>query len=224
MPTYSSKLGESFVDNLATLHAVDFEAAGLGDLGKPDGFIARQVGGWTKRYQQARTDDVPEMETIAKWLDKNQPTESGVSLIHNDYKFDNLVLDPEDPAQIIAVLDWEMCTLGDPLLDLGVTLSYWVQDNDEAALKKFITGPTDLPGNPTRREIVERYAEITGRDTTGILFHYCFGLFKLAVIVQQIYYRYAQGHTQDARFAHLNAVVASLATAAVHSADRGEID
>ncbi len=221
-PPTLQELGQSFVENLAALHAVDFEAAGLGDLGKPQGFIERQVGGWTKRYRQARTDDIPEMETIAAWLENNRPAESGASLIHNDYKFDNLVLDENDPTRVIAVLDWEMCTLGDPLMDLGVSLSYWVHDDDEPALKSFITGPTNFAGNLTRGEIAARYSEITGRDTSGILFHYCFGLFKLAVIVQQIYYRYAEGHTQDPRFADLNHVVRSLAVAAVHSADRGE--
>jgi len=216
-------LGESFVDNLAALHAIDFEAAGLGDLGKPEGFIERQVAGWTKRYQQARTDDFPEMENMARWLADHLPPSSGVSLIHNDFKFDNLVLDPQDLTKIIAVLDWEMCTLGDPLLDLGVSLSYWVQKDDEPALKEFIAGPTNLPGNLTRREIVRRYEEVTGQDTSGILFHYCFGLFKLAVIVQQIYYRYAEGHTRDPRFAGLNRTVESLGVAALHVADRGEM-
>ncbi|QDU41662.1 Putative aminoglycoside phosphotransferase [Symmachiella dynata] len=216
-------LGESFVDNLAALHAIDFAAAGLGDLGKPEGFIERQVAGWTKRYQQARTDDFPEMENIAGWLAEHLPPSSGVSLIHNDFKFDNLVLDPQDLTKIIAVLDWEMCTLGDPLLDLGVSLSYWVQEDDEPALKAFIAGPTNLPGNLTRREIVRRYEEVTGRDTSGILFHYCFGLFKLAVIVQQIYFRYAEGHTRDPRFAGLNRAVESLGVAALHVADRGEM-
>ncbi len=217
------QLGESFVDTLAALHAIDYEAAGLGDLGRPEGFIERQVAGWTKRYQQARTHDFPEMESIAGWLADNLPPSSGTSLIHNDFKFDNLVLDPRDLTKIIAVLDWEMCTLGDPLLDLGVTISYWVEAYDEPALKAFIAGPTNLPGNLTRREIVQRYAEVTGRDTSGILFHYCFGLFKLAVIVQQIYYRYAQGHTRDPRFAGLDQAVESLGIAATHAVDRGEL-
>lgn len=217
-------LSEAFIDNLAALHAIDYEAVGLGELGRPEGYIARQVAGWTKRYQAARTDEIPEMEQLAAWLATQQPAESGTALIHNDYKYDNLILDRDDLTRIIAVLDWEMCTLGDPLMDLGMSLAYWVQADDDSARKHFITGPTYLPGNLTRQELVVRYAEKSGRDPSGILFHYCFGLFKLAVIVQQIYARYAAGHTQDPRFANLNDSVANLGIAAVHATVRGRID
>ncbi len=208
------RLCESFIDNLARLHAVDYKQAGLEDLGNPDGFIGRQVAGWSKRYAQAATQEISEMDVAGRWLADHMPTESGASLIHNDYKYDNLLLDPIDTTRIIGVLDWEMCTIGDPLLDLGVTLSYWVEQDDIAELKFFVPGPTNIPGSYTRQELIDRYARATGRDVSNVLYFYIFGLYKLAVIIQQIYYRFAKGHTQDDRFSHLDRVVVNLARAA----------
>jgi len=221
-PNTMRQLSESFVDNLARLHAIDYEAVGLGKLGKPDGFVERQVSGWTKRYERAATDEIADMLSVADWLAQNRPTQSDAALIHNDYKYDNIVLDANDPTQILAVLDWEMCTLGDPLLDLGCALAYWVQADDDTR-NLFNWGPTDLPGNLTRQEFMDRYAQKTGRDLSQILFFYCFGLFKLAVIVQQIYFRYAKGLTRDQRFAQLNHVVANLSRAAMTSIDRNRV-
>ena len=163
------------------------------------------------------------MLQTAEWVAANRPPESGATLIHNDYKFDNLVLDPSDLTKIVAVLDWEMCTIGDPLLDLGVTLSYWVQADDSEVLRAFVPGPTDRPGNLTRRELIDRYEELTGRDLSNMLFYYCFGLFKLAVIIQQIYARYAKGHTRDPRFAHLNQVVQGLGRAGLSAIEAGRV-
>ena len=220
-PDTMRRLSENLVDNLARLHSLDYVAAGLGDLGRPEGFVERQVAGWTKRYHAAATSEVAAMNALAVWLADHQPRESGSALIHNDYKFDNLVLDPADPTRITAVLDWEMCTIGDPLMDLGCSLAYWVEAGDEPALKAFVAGPTDRPGALTRREIVDRYTRTSGRDVSDILFYYCYGLFKLAVIVQQIYYRFAQGHTRDPRFAQLDKVVASLGIAGMHAVERG---
>jgi aminoglycoside phosphotransferase (APT) family kinase protein len=222
-PETFRKLGESLVDNLARLHSIDYTAAGLGELGKPAGFIERQVAGWRKRYQQAQTDDYPEVVQTAEWVAANMPVESGATLIHNDYKYDNLVLDPNDLTRITAVLDWEMCTLGDPLLDLGVSLSYWVQADDSEVLRHFIPGPTNLPGNLTRQEIIARYAAKTGRDTSNMLFYYAFGIFKLAVIIQQIYARYAKGHTRDERFAGLNHVVEGLGRAGLDAISKNRV-
>lgn len=222
-PEVLKGLGNSAVDNLAKLHLLDYESAGLGDLGKPEGYVERQVGGWTKRYLKAKTDDYPEMIEVANWLSENMPVSNQVALLHNDYKFDNLVLDPEDLTKIIAVLDWEMCTLGDPLMDLGSMLAYWVQGDDPQELQHFVTGPTNLPGNLSRMEIVERYSEKTSFESNNILFYYVFGLFKLAVIVQQIYYRYSQGFTKDPRFAKLNYVVKSLGQGAAKSIERNSI-
>jgi aminoglycoside phosphotransferase (APT) family kinase protein len=205
------RLSTALIDNLALLHSLDPQAAGLGDLGKPEGYVRRQVTGWANRYAQARTQDVPAMERIAGWLNDHTPPEAGAAIIHNDYKYDNLVLSVEDPTKIVAVLDWEMATLGDPLMDLGTTLGYWVEAGDPEDLRLAAMGPTGLAGSLTRGELVERYAEKTGRPVSNALFYYCFGLFKIAVIVQQIYARFVRGHTQDPRFARLDQLIAILA-------------
>ena len=220
-PATMRRLGESLIDNLALLHGLDFRAAGLADLGKPEGYVARQVTGWAERYRKAQTEDVPAMTQLADWLAGHMPAESGSALIHNDYKFDNLLLDPNDLTRIVAVLDWEMATVGDPLMDLGSTLSYWVQADDPDLLKAFVVGPTTLAGNLTRRELVDRYRERSGRPVGDVLFYYGFGLFKTAVIVQQIYARYARGFTRDERFAQLNRVVASLSRGALRALETG---
>jgi aminoglycoside phosphotransferase (APT) family kinase protein len=199
------RLSESCIDNLAEIHQIDFTKTGLSDLGKPEGYVERQIRGWTQRYQNARTDDVPEIERVIEWLSANLPPASGAALIHNDYKYDNLVLDPNDLSNLIAVLDWEMATIGDPLMDLGTTLGYWIEPDDPPEMKTF--GLTALPGNLNREQLVARYAEKSGREISNIIFYYAYGLFKIAVIVQQIYSRYRQGLTQDKRFAALINIV-----------------
>lgn len=220
-PDTMRRLCESFIDTLADLHALDFRAAGLGDLGKPEGYNERQVVGWTRRYRDAKTDAIDDVDRIAAWLSARIPEESGASLLHNDYKFDNVVLDPKDPTRIVGVLDWEMSTLGDPLMDLGTALGYWVEPSDSDELKMLAFGPTTLPGAMTRRELVARYAERTGRDASNLLFYYCFALFKTAVVLQQIYYRFKQGLTHDERFGALILGVRVLAKTAIDAADRG---
>jgi aminoglycoside phosphotransferase (APT) family kinase protein len=205
------RLSTSLIDQLALLHAIDYRTAELADLGKPEGYIERQVGGWSKRYEQSRTGEVPEMDRVARWLGEHRPAESRAAVIHNDYKYDNVVLSPEDPTRIVAVLDWEMATLGDPRMDLGTTLGYWIEAGDPDALKQTAFGPTALPGSLTRRELVARYEERTGVEVPDPIFFYCFGLFKIAVIVQQIYARYVRGHTSDARFSRLGDLVGVLA-------------
>jgi aminoglycoside phosphotransferase (APT) family kinase protein len=217
------RLCESFVDNLVTMHSVDYEKAGLGDLGKPVGYVERQVKGWTDRYVKAKTDEIPAMMEVADWLEKNRPAEAGAALIHNDYKFDNIVLDVDDITKIIGVLDWEMATIGDPLMDLGTTVGYWIQADDPPALQAFVVGPTRLEGAFSRCELIERYQERSGRKIEQPLFYFVFGIFKLAVIVQQIYYRFHQGHTTDERFAHLNFVVQMLAEGARDRIQAGSI-
>ncbi len=204
-------LCESFIDNLATLHMLDYQAAGLGDLGRPEGYVMRQVTGWERRYQDARTDDHPAMDRLGRWLIANQPADCGPALIHNDYKYDNLMLDAEDLTQIIAVLDWEMATIGDPLMDLGTTLAYWVEPSDPAQMHARAFGPTMLPGSMTRRELLLRYSEKTGLTTDHLHFYCGYGLFKLAVIIQQIYARFVRGKTRDPRFAKLDTTVGQLA-------------
>jgi aminoglycoside phosphotransferase (APT) family kinase protein len=193
------------VDTLAELHAVDWAAAGLEGIGRPEGYVRRQVEGWTERWRKAITDDVPEMDEAAAWLVAHLPAEGAPAVIHNDYKYDNLVLDTADLTRVRAVLDWEMATLGDPLMDLGTALAYWAERGDPDELKVF--GITHLPGNLDRAGVVARYAEKTGRDVSGIRFHHAYGLFKVGVIAQQIYARYVAGKTRDPRFAGLLHVV-----------------
>ncbi len=208
-PALMRQISKNFMDNLAAIHAVDYVAAGLGELGKPDGYVTRQVDGWIKRYQNARTDDIPEMERVAGWLVEHKPAEAGGCLIHNDYKYDNLVLDPQDVSQIKAVLDWEMATIGDPLMDLGSTLGYWVDPDDPEDWQKQSFGLTTRPGNLNREQLLERYVAKSGRTVSNAVFYYAYALFKIAVIVQQIYARYKQGLTKDARFAGLINLVRS---------------
>jgi aminoglycoside phosphotransferase (APT) family kinase protein len=216
-------LSEMLVDTLAQLHNIDLEAVGLGDFGRPAGYIERQISGWTKRYHGSKTDDIPEVIQIADWLAANLPPEGPPGLIHNDFKYDNMILDPEDLTVVRGVLDWEMCTVGDPLMDLGTSLSYWVQADDPQPMQMMRFGPTTLPGMMTRDELVARYAEKTGRDVSNIVFFYCYGLFKTAVVVQQIYYRFATGKTSDPRFASLSHAVALLCRSAVHAAETGTL-
>ena len=223
-PQLMSRIADSFIDNLAELHAVDYETAGLGNLGKPAGYVRRQVEGWTRRYHNAQTDDLPDIERMAAWLAQNLPSESGAALIHNDYKYNNLILHPDDWSQIIAVLDWEMSTLGDPLMDLGSTLGYWIEPNDPPAMQSLNFSPSYWPGNPSRAELVQRYAQKSGRDVRHIVFYYVYGLFKLAVIIQQIYRRYKLGYTKDPRFAELDRVVRLCGQIAVQSIDKNRID
>jgi aminoglycoside phosphotransferase (APT) family kinase protein len=220
-PDTVRRLCESLVEGLARLHALDYEAAGLADIGKPEGYVERQVTGWSRRYRDAQTDDLPALERAAEWLAVNRPAESGAALIHNDYKFDNLVLDPDDPGRIVAVLDWEMATIGDPLMDLGTTLGYWIQADDPEPIRRFLAGPTALAGSLTRRELAEHYARSAGRAVPDMLFYYVYGLFKIAVIAQQIYARYVRGATRDPRFAPLGAVVAALGESAGQAIDTG---
>ncbi len=222
-PVIAGRLSEAFIDNLAVLHTLDFEAAGLGDLGKPAGYVERQVGGWAKRYQRVQTDSWEELDQTAAWLHAHMPAESGAALVHNDYKYDNLVLDPDDLTRIVAVLDWEMCTLGDPLMDLGTTLAYWTEAGDDARWRAHGFGPTSLPGSLTRRQLAERYSLQTGFDVSNLTYYFCFGLFKLAVIVQQIYYRFFKGHTQDERFVRLNQMVGLLGQVAAGAIERDAV-
>jgi len=220
-PEQVRRLSQSFVDNLATLHTLDYEAAGLSDLGRPAGYAERQVTGWNKRYAKARTDDWPEVESLGQWLLDNVPQDSMPGLVHNDYKYDNLMLSADNLTEIVAVFDWEMATIGDPLMDFGTTLSYWVEAGDDDEIRLLMYGPTMLPGSLTRRELVERYTESTGRSLPDLQYYYSFGMFKLAVILQQIYARYARGVTTDVRFAQLNKGVAALGRAGANAIESG---
>ena len=191
----------NFFDVLGDLHSVDLKQAGLESFGRPEGYVRRQVEGWSKRWGDAVTPDTVNCDRIMQWLADEMPAESGkASVIHNDYKMDNVIFSLEDPLQVIGVLDWEMSTVGDPLMDLGCTLGYWVQVDDPEFFRESRTMPSDIEGAPTRREIVERFQQRTGLQVDNFPFYFCFGLFRLLVIGQQIYYRYYHGHTTDVRF------------------------
>jgi len=223
-PELTGKIADELVDTLAELHAVDYEAAGLGELGRPEGYVTRQIEGWTKRYENARTDDVPAADKVSAWLRDSMPANAAASLIHNDFKHDNVVLDPADWSKIIAVLDWEMATLGDPLMDLGTSLAYWIQPDDPPEVLSSRLSPTLWPGTPTRAQIAERYARVSGRDLHDVVFYYAYGLFKVAVIVQQLHARYVSGKTADPRYANLLGGVQSLCGLAWQSIQKGRID
>jgi aminoglycoside phosphotransferase (APT) family kinase protein len=213
---------EHLVDALVDLHAVDYTAAGLGDFGKPAGFIERQVTGWTKRYTDAQTDDIPALTEAAAWLGAHLPAEGAPTLIHNDFKFDNVIFDA-GLDRITGVLDWEMATLGDPLMDLGTSLSYWAEASDPQAFYQLPFGPTSRPGMMTRKEFAQRYLERSGRHADNLVFYYAFGLIKTAVVLQQIYYRWHKGLTKDARFAQLIFGVRILSEQARTAIHRGSI-
>jgi aminoglycoside phosphotransferase (APT) family kinase protein len=217
------KACESFIENLANLHALDYEKAGLGDLGKPVGYTKRQVEGWTKRYFNAKTDKNFELERAIEWLNKEIPESEAAALIHNDYKFDNLMLNPENLTEIVAVLDWEMATIGDPLMDLGTTLGYWMSREAGGQMLSMPFNPRVLMENISRRELVEMYAQTSGRDVSDVLFYYVFGTFKVAVIAQQIYSRFAKGFTRDKRFSQFNVFVNALGKIALHAIENGKI-
>jgi aminoglycoside phosphotransferase (APT) family kinase protein len=218
------KLCVNMIDLHCRLHCLDYQAIGLSDFGKPEGYVRRQVNGWSRRFRDARTPDVPDFETVMAWLDKYCPPDSDrPGIIHNDYKFDNLVLNPKNPLEIIGILDWEMATIGDPLMDVGSSLAYWVNrsDPDEAQMLRLM--PTNVEGMMTRKELVDLYAEKSGRKIDHMDFYYCFGLFRLAVIAQQIYYRYYHGQTKDKRFIQLGFAVGLLEIAAKRVMEGGGI-
>ncbi|MCD7070922.1 phosphotransferase family protein [Pseudomonas petroselini] len=195
-------LCKSFIDKFVELHQVDYSACGLADLGKPEGYVARQIRGWSDRYEKALTPDAPHWEAVRAWLNDKMPADHPTSsIVHNDYRFDNVILDPHNPMQIIGVLDWELTTLGDPLMDLGNTLAYWIEAADPAPVQLMRRQPSNAPGMLTRREFVDYYAERSGIQIDNFDFYYTYGLFRLAGIVQQIYYRFFHGQTQDKRFA-----------------------
>lgn len=222
-PELQKNVCTAFVRNLADLHSLDHAAAGLGDLGKPEGYPRRQVEGWTARYFKAKTDEWPELEAAIEWLNTNIPEASGAGLVHNDYKFDNVMLDPNDLTRVTAVLDWEMVTVGDPLMDLGTTLGYWMSADAGIEMMSMPFNPRVLMEHVSRRELVEMYAEALGRPVPEMLFYYVFGTFKIAVIVQQIYARFVKGFTDDARFANFDRFVDALGSIASRTIDAGRI-
>ncbi|GIH92938.1 phosphotransferase family protein [Planobispora siamensis] len=200
-PERARALGHTVVDTLADLHAVDPEAAGLGDLGKGPGYVRRQVEGWSRRYRGALTDDVPDGEAVMAWLEEHRPDDVATRLIHNDWKLDNLVLDLDGTPRVVGVLDWEMATVGDPLMELGSAMAYWITADDDELYGLLRRQPTHLPGMPTREQFVARYLARTGLPMGRWEFYEVFGLFRLAVIAQQIWFRYRAGQTTNPAFA-----------------------
>ncbi len=208
------KTADAFVDSLAELHSIDIFRHGLDSIGKPEGFLERQVRGWSARWELAQTREVPAMRRLSTWLLDRLPPSQPATVVHNDYKLDNVMLAEDDTARITAVLDWEMSSVGDPLVDLGVMLCYWPEASDPKARREAISPITTLPGWPTRAELLDRYQRATGRDLGGVAYYEVFGLFKLAVVLEQIYRRYHSGQTSDARFARFEQTVRGLAEAA----------
>lgn len=219
------RISEVVVDTLAALHTVDIYSCGLDKIGKPIGFVSRQVRGWADRWRRAKTGEVREIDEVVNWLLDRIPPEPDpaagrpATCVHNDFKLDNLMLDRGDLTRVVAVLDWEMCTVGDPLVDLGLLLCYWPERGDPEARRESISLVTTEPGWMTRAELVERYADKSGRDVSSISFYEVFALFKVAVVLQQIYFRYVKRQTQDERFKEFDRRVVGLARAAIESAN-----
>jgi len=214
---FGARVSAAFVDCLAALHAVDVSRV---MLGKPDGFLLRQVNGWAERWLRAQTDALPEMEQLIAWLRARLPASPAPTLVHNDYKLDNLMLDAANPARVEAVLDWEMATAGDPLVDLGCVMCYWPEASDPAVRRDALSAITTLPGWHTRAQLVDRYARLTGRDVSALGYYEVFGIFKIAVVLQQIYFRYHRGQTRDARFRNFGERVRGLAGIAAALAEK----
>ncbi len=205
------RMSEALIDTLVDFHAVDYASIGLGALGKPEGFIDRQIEGWYRRWQAARTADLADMDAVYAWLKANQPANAHISLVHNDYKLDNVMLAAGDPGRVVAIFDWDMCTLGDPLSDLGALLTYWTEPSDPPYLQATAMMPVGVAGFLSRAKLVERYARKSGRAVGAIHFYHALGLFRLTVIVAQIFIRYRRGQTQDPRFAAMEHMIPALA-------------
>jgi aminoglycoside phosphotransferase (APT) family kinase protein len=210
-PAERRRVSAALVATLADLHAVDVVANDLAGLGRPAGFVARQVKGWTDRWHRAKTTSLPEMDALAEWLLSRVPRDAEPpAVVHGDFKLDNLMLAPGDVGRVVAVLDWEMSALGDPLVDVGILLAYWAPTAPPSQ-QDALTTVTHRPGYFTHDELLEHYAARTGRDLSNVRFYETLAVFKIAVVIQQIYFRYVQGQTSDARFAQFDTRVAYLA-------------
>ena len=217
-------LSKKFIFTLAEIHRLNYKKAGLESLGKPIGYISRQVKGWINRYLASKTSDISNINYVYKWLDRNIHENKFSSLIHNDFKYDNLVLSDDGKYDVLAILDWEMATLGDPLMDLGTSLGYWIDKTDPENIQQNKFNITNAEGNLNRGELVSLYSKESKLDISNIVFYYVFGLFKIAVIVQQIFYRYKLGKTSDKRFKDLNEIVKIYGLMAKRAIDKNRID
>jgi aminoglycoside phosphotransferase (APT) family kinase protein len=218
LPDAPRRMSEALLDALVEFHAVDYNALRLGTLGKPAGFIERQIEGWYGRWQKAKVEDLPQMDRVYTWLKEHLPRSSAVSLVHNDYKLDNVMLAADDPGRLVAIFDWDMCTLGDPLVDLGALVTYWTEPDDPPYVQMTAMMPVGDSRFPTRAELIQRYAEKSGRDVSQLGFYHALGLFRLVVICAQIFIRYKRGQTQDQRFEAFGARIPLLAQAAEEAA------
>ncbi len=214
---------KAFVGGLARLHAVNFSGTRLAAIGKPEGYCERQVVGWTQRYDAAKTHEHGELEQVRQWLNERIPKETGAAVVHNDYKFDNVMLHPDELTRVTAVLDWEMVTIGDPMMDLGTTLGYWISPDAGEEMMAMPFNPRVLMESVTRRELADMYQTVSGRDTSDVLYYYVFGTFKIAVIAQQIYARYVKGATKDPRFANFDRFVGTLGRIGARAIERGTV-
>lgn len=220
-PDERRRASAALVDALAEMHAVDIEARGLTGLGKPAGFVGRQVKGWAERWHGSQTSDLPEMDALAQWLAARLPPDPArATLVHGDFKLDNVMLDAGDVGRVVGVFDWEMAALGDPLVDLGILLGYWVHTATPEGARDSVASVTHHAGWYTRDELLERYGARAGFDLAGVRFYEVFAVFKLAVVLQQIYYRYRRGQTDDPRFAGLDRRVEWLARVATELAGK----
>lgn len=222
-PERMAGIAGAAIDALAAIHELDLNAAGLAEVGRPDGYLRRQVDGWRRRFAKAATAPAPDIERLGDWLAAHMPPASAATLVHNDFKHDNLVLDREDPTRLVAVLDWEMATVGDPLLDLGTALAWWVDPDDPWELQALRQGPTHLPGNPTRTQVAQRYAERRGQDFDP-LWYFLMGLFKNIVVGEQLHARFKAGLSDDPRFEALGPLVRGLGAVGMRAVAAGRMD
>lgn len=223
-PPQFKTIAQTWLDTFVRFHALDYKSLDLSDLGRPEGYVMRQVSNWSKQYRRAATSEVAEAQKVMSWLEQNQPQQYDHTLIHNDFKYDNVVFSDSSWNRIEAVLDWEMCTLGDPLMDLGTSLGYWTMATDGEMVRKGLPSPTMYEGNPGRLDIVNRYALASGREINHLIFYYVFGLFKIAVIAQQIFYRYHNGLTTDKKFAYLDKSSQFLCLCALQAIQKNKIE
>ena len=222
--TQTRQLCETFFETFVDMHEVDYKAVGLGDFGKPDGYVSRQILGWNRRFEASWTPDIPKFEDVQQWLVDNMPAkESGAGIIHGDYRIDNCILNTANPTKIEAILDWEISALGDPLMDLGNTLAYWIEASDPDFMKQTVRQPSMAAGMMTRQEIVDFYTARTGTKIPNIQFYYVYGIWRLAVIVQQIYARFYKGQTDNPRFKDFGALAKSLGKLAQYKIKTGKL-
>ena len=222
-PSDYEQIANTWLRTMVNLHQVDYLKAELGGLGRPEGYIERQITGWSRRYKKAQTHDLKEANRVIEWLNKSIPVSDDHALIHNDFKYDNVMFAPGDWSKIIAILDWEMATIGNPIMDFATSLAYWAEEEDLAVFGPLISQPTYQEGNPNRSELIHKYGEASGRDMSNIVYHYVYGLFKIAVIMQQIYYRYHHGYTDDPRFSKLDQAVQAFCFKAQRAIEKNRV-